>query len=72
MRRLPPSRPGVRRRAVSSRGEHHHGGLGLHTPAEVHYDLAAAKAADRADVLNTTRSAHPERFSTPAVTLIPG
>ena len=45
--------------------EHHHGGLGLHTPAEVHYGLAAAKAADRADVLNTARNAHPERFSTP-------
>ena len=27
--------------------EHHHSGLGLHTPAEVHYGLAAAKAADR-------------------------
>lgn len=45
--------------------EHHHSGLGLHTPAEVHYGLAAAKAADRADVLNTARAAHPERFSTP-------
>ena len=44
--------------------EHHHSGLGLHTPAEVHYGLAAAKAA-RADVLNTARAAHPERFSTP-------
>ena len=38
---------------------------GPHTPAEVHYGLAAAKAADRADVLNTARNAHPERFSTP-------
>lgn len=47
--------------------EHHHCGLGLHTPAEVHYGLAAAKAADRADVLKTARTAHPERFSTPAV-----
>lgn len=45
--------------------EHHHTGLGLHTPAEVHYGLAAAKAADRAHVLNTARAAHPERFSTP-------
>ena len=45
--------------------EHHHSGLGLHTPAEVHYGLAAAKAADRAHVLNTARAAHPERFSTP-------
>ncbi|MGP9613792.1 transposase, partial [Brachybacterium sp. AOP42-B2-9] len=30
--------------------EHHHSALGLHTPAEVHYGLAAAKATDRADV----------------------
>ena len=45
--------------------EHHHSALGLHTPAEVHYGLAAAKATDRADVLNAARAAHPELFSTP-------
>lgn len=44
--------------------EHHHGGLGLHTPAEVHYGLATAKAAQRAEVLATARAAHPERFGT--------
>ena len=41
---------------------HHHTGLGLHTPAEVHYGLAAAKAAERAEVLAAARAAHPERF----------
>lgn len=45
--------------------EHHHSFLGLHTPAEVHYGLAAAKAADRAYVLNPAQAIHPERFSPP-------
>uniref|UniRef100_UPI004049AF25 IS3 family transposase n=1 Tax=Brachybacterium sp. GPGPB12 TaxID=3023517 RepID=UPI004049AF25 len=44
--------------------EHHHSGLGLHTPAEVHYGLAAAKAAERAEVLATARATRPERFGT--------
>ena len=44
--------------------QHHHSGIGLHTTANVHYGLAHAKAADRAEVLATARSAHPERFST--------
>ena len=44
--------------------EHHHQGLGLHTPADVHYGLATAKATERARVLATARAAHPERFST--------
>ena len=30
---------------------HHHTGIGLNTPADVHYGLAAAKAAERAAVL---------------------
>src|SRR5699024_1015154 len=44
--------------------EHHHQSLGLHTPADVHYGLAAAKATERARVLATARAAHPERFGT--------
>lgn len=44
--------------------EHHHSGLGLHTPADVHYGLATAKAEDRAEVLTAARAAHPERFAT--------
>ncbi len=42
--------------------EHHHQRLGLHTPADVHYGLAAAKVDERADVLAEARAAHPERF----------
>ncbi len=43
--------------------DHRHTGLGLHTPADVHYGLTAAKAIDRETVLATARSAHPERFT---------
>ncbi|MFC5295961.1 MAG: IS3 family transposase [Brachybacterium tyrofermentans] len=44
--------------------EHRHQGLGLHTPADVHYGLATAKATERVRVLATARAAHPERFGT--------
>ena len=44
--------------------EHHHKGVGLHTPADVHYGLAAAKADDRARVLAAAQAANPERFNT--------
>jgi transposase InsO family protein len=43
--------------------EHHHKGVGLHTAADVHYGLAAAKAADRAQVLAAARATNPERFT---------
>ena len=42
--------------------EHHHVGLGLLTPNDVHYGLAAARAAERAAVLDAAYLAHPERF----------
>src|SRR6476661_6776049 len=42
--------------------EHHHGGLGLHTAADVHYSRAAAVRAGRAQVLDAAYLAHPERF----------
>ncbi len=42
--------------------EHHHSGLGLLTPADVHYGLAAQRVAERAAVLATAYAAHPERF----------
>ena len=42
--------------------EHHHGGLGLHTAADVHYGRAAAVRAGRAQVLTAAYHAHPERF----------
>jgi hypothetical protein len=44
--------------------EHRHTGIGLHTPADVHYGLAADKAADRQAVLTQARARHPHRFAT--------
>lgn len=44
--------------------DHRHTGLGLHTPADVHYGLAADKAADRTAVLADTRARYPQRFGT--------
>lgn len=43
---------------------HHHSGIGLHSPADVHYGLAADKAIQRSAVLTAARAEHPERFST--------
>jgi len=54
--------------------EHHHTGIGLHTPADVHYALAAGKAKKRIQTLNTARAAHPERFAkttTPKILQLP-
>ena len=42
--------------------EHRHTGLGLHTPADVHYGLAEAIRDKRAGVLDAAYTAHPERF----------
>ena len=42
--------------------EHHHSGLGLLTPHDVHYGLAEQRVAERAAVLATAYAAHPERF----------
>jgi putative transposase len=44
--------------------EHRHTGIGLHTPADVHYGLAEAKAANRRAVLDDARAQHPHRFGT--------
>ncbi len=43
--------------------EHRHTGIGLHTPADVHYGLAADRAADRRAVLAAARARHPHRFA---------
>ena len=55
-------------------GEHRHGGLGLHTAADVHYGHAAAVQAGRAQVLAGAYLAHPERFvrKPPAPPKLPG
>ena len=42
--------------------EHHHTGLALLTPADVHYGQAAAILATRQAVLQRAYDAHPERF----------
>jgi putative transposase len=41
---------------------HHHSGLGLLTPHDVHYGLAQHRRAQRAEVLQAAHRAHPERF----------
>jgi putative transposase len=42
--------------------DHRHSGLGLHTPADVHYGRADAVRAARADVLDLAYKTNPERF----------
>jgi len=42
--------------------EHRHGALGLMTPHDIHYGLAAAKWQQRAEILRAAYAAHPERF----------
>ena len=54
---------------------HHHTGIGLNTPADVHYGLSGAKAAKRATVLAAARAKHPEQFATntdPKILSTPG
>ena len=43
---------------------HRHTGIGLNTPADVHYGLAVGKAVDRSAVLAQARLSTPERFAT--------
>jgi putative transposase len=54
--------------------EHRHGGLGLHTAADVHHGQAAAVQNKRARVLKAAYQAHPERFVSkpPAPPDLPG
>jgi putative transposase len=42
--------------------EHHHSGLGFHTPATVHFGHAQDIQVERARVLHSAYVAHPERF----------
>jgi putative transposase len=42
--------------------EHHHSGLGLLTPHDVHFGLADSRRAERAAVLASAYAVHPERF----------
>jgi putative transposase len=43
--------------------EHHHVGLGLLTPSDVHDGLADSKIAQRAHVLEQAHAVHPDRFT---------
>ena len=43
--------------------EHRHGGIGLLTPHDVHYGLAAARITARAQTLSVAYALHPERFA---------
>ena len=47
---------------VSLSDHHHHTGLGLLTPADVHHGRAEQRVAARAIVLATAYATHPERF----------
>jgi putative transposase len=42
---------------------HHHTGIGLHTPADVHYGLAAQTTQRRVQTLAAARAATPHRFA---------
>ena len=42
--------------------EHHHSGIALHTPHDVHHGLAAQRTTDRQIALLAAFQAHPERF----------
>ena len=42
--------------------DHRHSGIGLHTPADVHYGRAEKVRSQRAEVLGAAYAAHPERF----------
>jgi putative transposase len=42
--------------------EHRHSGVGLHTPASVHFGTAAEIRAQRATTLDAAYAAHPDRF----------
>jgi putative transposase len=43
--------------------EHHHSGVGLHTPTSVHYGHAGSASTERQKVLDAAWAAHPERFN---------
>ena len=43
---------------------HRHTGIGLNTPADVHYGLAGEKAPARETTIAQARAQHPERFTT--------
>jgi transposase InsO family protein len=61
---LTDARAFMDRFATAYNHQHHHTGIGLHTPADVHYGHARTVAAQRSAALAKARAAHPERFTT--------
>jgi putative transposase len=45
--------------------QHRHSGIGLHTPASVHYGTATEVRQQRAEVLHAAHARHPDRFQRP-------
>jgi hypothetical protein len=43
--------------------EHHHSGIGMHTPASVHFDTATEIRARRQATLDRAHAQHPDRFT---------
>ena len=60
---LPDARAFMDRFVDAYNHEHHHTGIGLHTPADVHYGHAGTVAQQRSAALAGARLAHPERFT---------
>jgi len=61
---LADSRAFMARFVATYNHEHHHTGIGLHTPADVHYGHVGAVSTTRSEALSAARAAHPERFTT--------
>ncbi len=53
--------------------EHHHSGLAMLTPSDVHHGRGKGRLSERQRVLEAAYAAHPERFvkGTPRVTALP-
>ncbi len=49
--------------ATAYNHQHHHTGIGLHTPADVHYGHVHEVDTQRSAALAAARQAHPERFT---------
>lgn len=50
--------------ATAYNHQHHHTGIGPHTPADVHYGHSYEVDAQHSAALDAARQAHPERFAT--------
>jgi putative transposase len=62
-RSLQPSRTFLDEFVQHYNHEHHHTGIGLHTPADVHYCLAEAVTERHVQTLAQARADNPQRFN---------